>query len=102
MPESVRPSSAWVRPLPTSEARAREIEELERADRAMRHYAYARFGIEYFFWFVVGVSMLFLSFRLSDAETGNLWFWGGMIVGDAGMLTVVVRVQRFFDQNGLR
>jgi hypothetical protein len=100
MPDATHP--AWVRPLPTSEQRAQEIEELERADRAMRRYAYARFGFEYLVWFVIGVAMMFWSFRLSDGQTANLWFWGGMIVGDTGMLTVLVRVQRYFDENGLR
>lgn len=102
MAKAVGAPRAWVRPLPTSEERAREIEELERLDRAMRRYAYARFGFEYSIWFLIGIAMMFLAFHVSDAETGNLWFWGGMIVGDGGMLAVLVRVQRYFDQNGLR
>ena len=102
MPEAAGATRAWVRPLPTSEERAREVEELERQDRALRRYAHTRFGLEYLVWFVVGIGMLFWSFHLSDRETGNLWFWGGMIVGDGGMLAVLVRVQRYFDDNGLR
>ena len=94
--------SAWVRPSPTSEQRARDIEDLERADLQMRRYAYLRFGLEYLLWFAIGIAMMFWCFHVPDPETGNLWFWGGMIVGDGGMLMVLVRLQRHFEAHGLR
>ncbi|HEV7839562.1 MAG TPA: hypothetical protein VGO75_15945, partial [Gemmatimonadaceae bacterium] len=93
MPETIGVRHPWVRPVPTSEQRAREIEELEHADRQMRRHAYARFGLEYLIWFALGLAMMFWSFRTGDARIANPLFWGGMIVGDAGMLMVLVRLQ---------
>ena len=102
MPDRNQARTAWVRPFPTSEERAREIQEVERTDRQMRRYAYARFGLEYLTWFAVGLAMMFWSFHTMDAGVGQLFFWGGMIVGDGGMLLVLVRLQVYFDENGLR
>ena len=102
MPEPVGAHRAWVRPPPTSEERALEIEELEREDREMRHRAYLRFGVEYLVWLVVGLGMMYWSFLTWDPRLADPLFWGGMIVGDGGMLLVLVRLQRHFEEHGLR
>lgn len=68
----------------------------------MRRYAYTRFGTEYLCWFALGLAMMFWSFHILDAGVAGLFFWGGMIVGDGGMLLVLVRIQRHFDEHGLR
>ncbi|HWL39247.1 MAG TPA: hypothetical protein VNO75_03335 [Gemmatimonadaceae bacterium] len=78
----------------TLEERALELEQIERDDRADRRAAFLRDGAEYLLWFVSGLLLMGWSFHTTDTRYAELAFWGGMLVGDGGMLLVLVRRHR--------
>jgi len=91
----------WTRPKLTPEERALEIEQLETENRAQTRRLYLRYGAEYAVWFVVGLYLLYWSMHTTDARYATLAFWGGLGVGDAGMLWTLIRARHDADKRGL-
>ena len=102
MPHHAASAEVWRQPAPTLEERALEIEDVERADRATRRRAWIRYGSEYLCWFLVSISMMFWAFHTTDSRHAESALWGGILVGDAGMLSVLVRLQLYSEKFGLR
>lgn len=93
-PDSMLHVHPWHRPPLTQEERALELEQIEKADRTAWRAAFLRDAAEYLVWFVAGLLLMGWSFRTTDSRYAELAFWGGMLVGDGGMLFVLVRRQR--------
>lgn len=93
--------SVWQRPRPTPDERALELEEFERTQRAISRYLYLRFGFEYLIWLIVGLFLLFWSFHTTDTRYADLAFWGGIGLGDGGMLMTLIRARHEADRCGL-
>jgi len=101
-PDSIRQeSSVWQRPRPTPDERARELEEFERSRKASMRSIYVRYGSEYLLWLTVGLFLLFWSFHTTDTRYAGLAFWGGIGLGDGGMLMALVRARRDMEKCGL-
>lgn len=101
MPDASPPAQLWRRPKLTLEARALEIEELEKAIKTQTRSLYLRYGSEYGIWLVVGLYLLFWSFHTTDTRYASLAFWGGIGIGDAGMLWTLIRARHDAEKRGL-
>jgi hypothetical protein len=95
------PPSLWQRPKPTIEQRALELEQLERDTRSQKRSLYLRYGLEYLLWLVVGLFLMFWSFHTTDSRYARLAFWGGIGVGDGGMLMALIRARHEAERCGL-
>lgn len=100
-PDSAPPPRLWNRSAVTIEERALEIEWLEKETKSQKRELYIRYGLEYLIWFVVGLFLLFWSFRTSDPRYARLAFWGGIGLGDAGMLMALIRARREGERKGI-
>ena len=85
----------------TLDERALELEQFERARRVGMRYIYLRYGFEYVVWFIVGLYLLFWSFHTTDTRYAGLAFWGGIGLGDAGMLFALIRGRGEAERCGL-
>ena len=101
MPDSPAAAPLWQgRPL-TLEERALELEQFEKAMRSQKRSLYLRFGFEYVVWFFVGLSLMYWSFRTTDSRYAGLFFFGGIGLGDAGMLLTLIRARKEAERCGL-
>jgi hypothetical protein len=91
----------WHRPKPTLDERALEIERFERETRRQKIALYVRYGTEYAVWLVIGLFLMYWSFHTTDTRYAGLAFWGGIGVGDGGMLLALVRARREAERCGL-
>ena len=91
----------WHRPKPTLDERALELERLERETTHQKRALYLRYGGEYAFWFVIGLFLMFWSFHTTDTRYAGLAFWGGIGVGDGGMLFALIRARKEAERCGL-
>jgi hypothetical protein len=96
-----RSEPLWTRPRPTPDERALELEEFERSRRAATRHLYLRYGPEYVIWLVVGLFLMFWSFHTTDTRYAGLAFWGGIGLGDAGMLFTLIRARGEAERCGL-
>jgi hypothetical protein len=94
-------SSVWQRPRPTPDERAIELEEFEKSRRTSMRSIYIRYGFEYVLWLVVGLFLLFWSFHTTDTRYAGLAFWGGIGLGDGGMLMALIRARHEMERCGL-
>jgi hypothetical protein len=102
LPESARQEpSVWQRPRPTPDERALELEAFEKSRHESTRHLYLRYGPEYFVWFVVGLYLMFWSFHTTDTRYAGLAFWGGIGLGDAGMLWTLIRARQEAERCGL-
>jgi hypothetical protein len=102
LPDTARQeSSVWQRPRPTPDERALELEEFEKARRSSMRSIYVRYGFEYLVWLVVGLFLLGWSMHTTDTRYASLAFWGGIGLGDGGMLMALVRARREMEKCGL-
>jgi hypothetical protein len=101
VPDESLSGKLWQRPKLTIEERALEIEELERAIRTQTRFLYLRYGSEYLVWLLVGLYLLFWSFHATDSRYAGLSFWGGIGLGDAGMLWTLIRARHDAERRGL-
>jgi hypothetical protein len=99
--DSPAQSSLWQRPRPTPDERALELEEFERSRRASTRYLYLRYGFEYLIWLIVGLFLMYWSFHTTDTRYAGLAFWGGIGLGDAGMLLTLIRARNEAERCGL-
>jgi hypothetical protein len=91
----------WLRPPLNPEERALELEQFEKELRRQTRFLYLRFGFEYVVWFIAGIFLLGWSFHTTDSRYAGLAFWGGMGLGDAGMLWTLIRARRESERLGL-
>ena len=101
MPESTLRVHPWHRPPLTLEERALELEQLEKELRKQTRSLYLRYGLEYAVWFSIGLFLLGWSMHTTDSRYAGLAFWGGLILGDGGMLLTLVRARREAEKLGL-
>jgi hypothetical protein len=92
----------WHRPPLTPDERALEIEQLEKELRRQTRFLYLRYGLEYAIWFSAGLFLLGGSLHTTDSRYANLAFWGGLLVGDVGMLWTLVRGLHEAEELGLK
>jgi len=62
---------------------------------------YVSYGFEYLVWFVVGLFLLFWSMHTIDGRYASLAFWGGIGLGDGGMLLALIRARHEMEKCGL-
>ncbi len=91
----------WQRPRPSPDERALELEEFERSRSESIRSIYIRYGSEYVLWLVVGLFLLFWSFHTTDMRYAELAFWGGIGLGDGGMLMALIRARHEMERCGL-
>ena len=101
MPDSPAAAPVWQRRPLTLDERALELEQFERAMRSQKKSLYLRFGFEYVVWFFVGLSLMYWSFRTTDSRYAGLFFFGGIGMGDAGMLLTLIRARKEAERCGL-
>jgi len=101
VPEPTLHVHPWHRPPLSPEERALEIERLEKETKSQKRALYLRYGFEYLVWFVVGIFLLFWSFRTTDSRYARLAFWGGIGLGDAGMLMALIRGRKEGERKGI-
>jgi hypothetical protein len=101
LPEPTLHVHPWHRPPLSPEERALEIERLEKETKSQKRALYLRYGFEYVVWFVVGLFLLFWSFRTTDSRYARLAFWGGIGLGDAGMLMALIRGRKEGERKGI-
>ena len=85
----------------TLEERALELEQFEKETRSQKRSLYLCYGFEYVVWFVVGLSLIFWSFHTNDSPYAGLFFFGGIGLGDAGMLMTLIRARKEAERCGL-
>jgi hypothetical protein len=71
--------------------------DLRRQTRSL----YLRYGFEYLVWLIVGLFLLFWSFHTTNSRYAGLAFWGGIGLGDAGMLMTLIRARKDAERCGL-
>jgi len=94
-------TALWHRQPVTLEERALQLEQLERETRIQKRSLYIRYGLEYLLWFVIGGFLLFWSFHTTDSRYARLAFWGGIGLGDGGMLMALIRARHEAERCGL-
>lgn len=92
---------SWNRRPLTLEERALEIEQREKEFRRQTRSLYLRYGLEYAVWFSIGVFLLGWSMHTTDSRYAGLAFWGGLILGDGGMILTLVRARHEAEKRGL-
>lgn len=92
---------SWNRRPPTLEERALEIEQREKEFRRQTRSLYLRYGLEYAVWFSIGLFLLGWSMHTTDSRYAGLAFWGGLILGDGGMILTLVRARHEAEKRGL-
>ena len=91
----------WKRQPLTPDERAIELEQFERDVQKQKRLLYLRYGFEYTVWFIVGIFLLGWSLHTTDTRYAGLAFWGGIALGDAGMLWALVRARHEAERLGL-
>jgi len=91
----------WQRPPVSPEERALELEQMEKELRRQTRLLYLRYGFEYAVWFIAGLYLLFWSMHTTDTRYADLAFWGGIGLGDGGMLWTLVRARSEMERIGL-
>jgi hypothetical protein len=79
-------------------ARRRDLAELE-AERARRRVL-ARAGLLSLFWMLVGLYLLGWSVHTLDYLYGRIFFFGGLIVGNTGIVYVLLAAYRQLEKSG--
>ena len=93
-----RPSSPVSRPpsmpptrtrLPTPEERAAELAATERAVRREIRWVYARAAVLCLVWMVIGLALVGWAVNTTDEQSGLIAFWGGLLIGNVGILATL-------------
>ena len=74
---------------------------MEKELRRQTRLLYLRYGFEYAVWFIAGLYLLFWSMHTTDTRYADLAFWGGIGLGDGGMLWTLVRGRSEMERIGL-
>jgi hypothetical protein len=77
--------------IPSREQRARDRLEADRlATRDARRALY-RAAAECWFWCILGLACLAWSLHTGDQKAGLVAFWGGLVIGNSGLLFTLTR-----------
>jgi hypothetical protein len=77
---------------PTPHERAAELESLERLARADERRVLAMGGLALFVSLAIGLASVMMSAHVTSESEGRLWFFGGLVVGNAGILATIAWV----------
>lgn len=76
----------WVERRLTPAERAAELSRTEREAERDRLLDLLRSSLECFFWSAVGLVMIGWAFHTTDPGWGQIAFYGGLVVGNGGIL----------------
>lgn len=81
--------------LPSPEERAAELASTEREVRRQIRWVYGRAALLCLFWMTLGLALVGWAVSTSDESSGLIAFWGGLLVGNVGILgTLLVTYHR--------
>ncbi|HEX4934147.1 MAG TPA: hypothetical protein VFV33_13250 [Gemmatimonadaceae bacterium] len=90
MPADARLPCALMPPnftrLPTPEERAAELAATEREVRRQIRWVYARAAVLCLLWMAIGLALVGWAVSTTDESSGLVAFWGGLFVGNVGIL----------------
>ncbi len=75
--------------LPTPEERAAELAETEREVHRQIRWVYARAAVLCLVWMVVGLALVGWAVSTTDESSGLIAFWGGLLIGNVGILATL-------------
>jgi len=81
--------TTWREPIPTNEERAARAIESERRAERDRLWDLLRTAGWCAFWCCAGLFGIALGLHSTDLGTGTIWFYGGLAIGNAGMLLTI-------------
>jgi hypothetical protein len=84
----------YEQPIPTREERARQMRASGRDADRERWRDLIFTSARCFGWMLVGLALLESAYHTSDAKLGMVFWWGGITVGNAGVLVTVFRAFR--------
>jgi hypothetical protein len=88
--------------LPTPDERRLELEALERELRREMRWVYARAILGCLLSMAVGLVSIAWAVHATDERYATIAFWGGMLVGNGGILvTLVVTYHRAMEEGWL-
>ena len=98
MPLEGTPHAGSHRARSTNEARARELEENEREIVRANRRLLCETLIGCVVCSALGLFLVGWAVHTTDAVLGEISFWSGLLLGDAGMIALLVRYFRRMDE----
>lgn len=86
--------------IPTPEERAARHLEADRLATRDERWSAFRTLVECWVWCAIGVGILALGMHTDDEKLGRIYFWGGIVVGNSGMLWTLIRHYQRGDARG--
>ena len=86
--------------IPSREERARERLEADRLATRDARIALLRAAAECWFWCILGLACLAWSFHTGDKRSGLVAFWGGLVIGNGGLLFALIRHHNLAKERG--
>jgi hypothetical protein len=77
--------------IPSREERARDRLVADRLATRDARLALFRAAAECWFWGLLGLACLAWSFHTGDEKSGQVAFWGGLVIGNSGLLFALTR-----------
>ncbi|HVT39343.1 MAG TPA: hypothetical protein VHE78_09880 [Gemmatimonadaceae bacterium] len=77
--------------IPSREERARDRLEAEQLATRDARRALFRVAAECWFWCLLGLACLAWSLHTGDQKSGWVAFWGGLVIGNGGLLFALTR-----------
>jgi hypothetical protein len=77
--------------IPSREERARDRLEADRLATRDARLALLRAAAECWFWCLLGLACLAWSLHTADYRSGLVAFWGGLVIGNSGLLFTLTR-----------
>jgi hypothetical protein len=90
----------WRRSRQSYETRASELLEQERQQTRAHHRLLAETVLGILMCCVVGLFLVSWAVHTTDARLGGVSFWSGLLIGDVGMVVLLLRHQQKSDEAG--
>jgi hypothetical protein len=94
------PVRAWTAPIPTPEQRAAQLTESERTAERDRLWDMLRTLGSCATWMAVGLVLVGWALHTTDLTWAGAVFWGGLIVGNSGILVSLALAYRRGEERG--
>jgi hypothetical protein len=94
------PPRAWIAPVPTPEERAAQLSESERFAESDRLGDMLGTLGRCAAWMAVGLAMVGWALHTTDLTWAGAVFWGGLIVGNSGILVSLALAYRRGEERG--